>query len=82
MRQAHQALSGIHLHSELSCCIGNTLSLVGSDIAKDNVLYCYNYGIQVHFSVLIGFFLSPSDESFPLAYIDHRFEDPSGRPEL
>ena len=58
MKQAHQALSGIHLHGELSCCIDNTWALVGSDIAKENVLYCYNYGIQVHFSVLTGFFVA------------------------
>ena len=67
MRQADQALSGIHLHIDLCCCIGNTWALAGSEIAKHNVLSCYTYSTQFHFGVLTWVILSPSDEDFPLA---------------
>ena len=82
MRQADQVLSGIHLHNDLSCCIGNTWALAGSDIAKHKVLSCYTCSTRVLFSVLTGAVLSPSNGGFPLAYVDPRFESPSARSEL
>ena len=77
-----QASSDIHLHSDLSCCIGSTWALVGGDIARKNVLHCYTYGTLVHFGVHTGIVLSPSDEGFLLACIDHLFENPPAGSEL
>ena len=52
MGQADQVLSGIHLHSDLLCCIDNTWSLAESDIAKHNAFSCYSHSTKVHFGVL------------------------------
>ena len=52
MRKVYQALKGIYLHNDLSCYIGDTLALCGSNIAMYNVLSCYTYNTHPHFGVL------------------------------
>lgn len=81
MRQVDQALTGIKWHSYLSCRTRYKLALGRSDIAKHNVLACYNYNTHEHFRVLTRVVSLPSYEDSPLAGIDTRFENLSARSE-
>ena len=73
---------GVPVHSDLSCCIDNTWVLAGSDIAKHDFLSCHTYSTQVHFGVLTGVVLSPSNGNSLLVCIDPGFENPSAHFEL